>query len=26
VARSLGIALEDASVLQDRLERAEGNP
>ena len=26
VARSLGIGLEDASVLQERLERAEGTP
>lgn len=26
VARSLGIGLEDASVLQERLERAEGGP
>ena len=26
VARSLGISLEDASVLQERLERAEGTP
>jgi len=26
VARSLGIGLEDASVLQERLERAEGSP
>lgn len=26
VARSLGISLEDASVLQERLERAEGHP
>ena len=26
VARSLGIGLEDASVLRERLERAEGTP